>query len=59
MSTDDQLSGFDISKRLNMPSMAEIEEILALGDRSWTSLLAQEETTAEPVATDDSSSAAA
>ena len=33
------LAGFEFPTDLSMPSLAEIEQILALGDRSWTSLL--------------------
>jgi hypothetical protein len=33
------LSGFELPPDFSMPALAEIEQILALGDRSWTSLL--------------------
>jgi 2-polyprenyl-6-methoxyphenol hydroxylase-like FAD-dependent oxidoreductase len=33
------LAGFELPPDFSMPALAEIEQILALGDRSWTSLL--------------------
>lgn len=33
------LAGFDIPADFSMPTTAEIEQILALGDRSWNSIL--------------------
>ena len=33
------LGGFELPPDFSMPALAEIEQILALGDRSWTSLL--------------------
>ena len=33
------LAGFELPPDFGMPALAEIEQILALGDRSWTSLL--------------------
>ncbi len=35
------LAGFDIPADFSLPTAAEIEQILALGDRSWSSLLAK------------------
>jgi hypothetical protein len=32
-------AGFELPTDFSMPALAEIEQILALGDRSWTSLL--------------------
>jgi hypothetical protein len=32
-------AGFELPSDFSMPAPAEIEQILALGDRSWTSLL--------------------
>ena len=36
----DLSAGFDIPADFSMPTTAEIEQVLALGDRSWSSLLA-------------------
>jgi hypothetical protein len=32
-------AAFELPPDFSMPALAEIEQILALGDRSWTSLL--------------------
>ena len=39
--------GFDLPADFSLPTVAEIEEILALGDRSWTSLLSPSRTAPE------------